>query len=390
MSDPTSDPNFSGVKQPTFDALVDNHEYAGKSLKVLQYELWRQLVRLGVDWSSADRIRRLGTLVESEAADLRRRQAFVKNMDKPGGSPAIQTPKGTYWRIPVGRSGGNPDLSYELNGAEHLPFPNVDPGGTRFSPAQDAVLSWIEIHRDAILREAKARGIPPEAITSAIAWEALNNNKLPFEWPIPPGTRFGINFGVPPGAPPQMPPWEFGKDVGRRGTGPGKVHVDGELVEQLEKLGYVPPVSMAERDRILSTPDGAIKYIAAAMRAFADVTDQYGKDHPENKKVPNIRNDILMLTHLYHGEDLESWRRRLERRNWSTQPLPKNLMPQWVHDNPDYLAAMREALHGTAPLPQPETWLPPGASPTPPGMSAPPPAPSAPAPTPGLSPSPGH
>jgi hypothetical protein len=351
MSDPTSDPNFSGVKQPAFDALVASHTQAGKALNDLQYPLWRELVRLGVDWSSADRIRRLGALVESEAADLRRRQSFVRTMDKPGGSPAIQTPKGTYWKMPVGRPGGEPDLSYELNDAEGLPLPNVDPGGTRFSPEEDAVLSWIEIHRDAILREALRRNIPPEAITAAIAWEAIKNNKLPFQNPIPP------TVPVP---------------LGRKGTGPGKVHVNdpnAPLPRQLEGE-YLPPLTVPERDRVLSTPEGSFMYIAAAMGAFADLADKYRSQYPD-RGMPDIRNDILMLTQLYQGSDLGKWELRLQELARTPQHEKLEIgndMPKWVGDprNREFVAAMREALYGTGPLPQPvEPWIPPGPSPTP-------------------------
>jgi hypothetical protein len=372
MSDPTSDPNFSGVKQPSFDALVAGHGQAASALNQLQYQLWLQLRKLRVDESPAVRIRRLGALVGSEAADLRRRQSFVKNMDKPGGSPAMLcTTKGTFWRIPVGRPGGEPDLSYELNDAEGLPLPNVDPGGTRFSPEQDAVLSWIELHRNVILQEARRRNIPPEAITAAIAWEAIKNNRLPFQNPIPPTVPVPLR---------------------RKGTGPGKMHVndpEAPLPRQLEGE-YLPPLTVAERDRVLSTPEGSVRYIAAAMGGFADLADKYRSQHAD-RGMPDVRNDILMLTQLYQGSDLGKWELRLD--ELARTPQQEKLqfgndMPKWVYENPEFVAGMREALHGTAPPPQQvEPWLPPGPSPTPPGMNEPTsPAPSAPAPTPGPSP----
>jgi hypothetical protein len=383
MSDPTKDPNFSAVKQPAFDTLVRGHGQTGPALDRMAYQLWLELSRMGVDVSPSVRIRRLAALINSEAADLRRRQTFVKNMDKPGGSPVVHTPKGDYWKMPVGRPGGEPDLSFELNDAEGLPLPNVDPGGTRFSAAQDAVLSWLELHRDAIVKEARARGIPPEAIAATIAWEAIENNTLKhkFQWPIPPGTIVNI-------------PGRGLTNIGRQGTGPGKFHVDGELAKQLERLGYVPRLTEAERDKVLSTPEGAAKYIAASMRAFADLTDQYRKSHPE-KGLPSIRDDVQMLTQLYHGDDLDTWLKKLEakpapRRAPGSPPeqgfVPGNDMPLWVRDNPEFMAAVRQALAETGPPPQPvEPWIPPGTSPTPPGISPPP---SAPAPAPGQSPAP--
>lgn len=249
------DPEFTGVKQPAFDTLVDSHDRAAGQLDQLATDLWRQLVRLNVDASPALRIRALARRMAEQVVDLRARQAQIHAIQKRLRVP----PSGTYWPLPPGPPAESPEkpefpdtqpyLAAELSDAANLSYPTVDPHGLRFSDKEEMALSWIELHREAILREARRWHIPPAAIASAIAWEAVENVQ-------------GV-FGP------------FARRFGR--DGPGKFDPHKPLGRQVEDLGYLPKVSEGERTRIVQTDEGAIKYIAAAMAAFADVTERDGR-----------------------------------------------------------------------------------------------------------------
>ncbi|MDF6066759.1 hypothetical protein H8R03_33205 [Streptomyces sp. JH010] len=202
-------------------------------------------------------------------------------------------------------------LSIELWDAYNLPFPSVDPDGSRFSAEQNAVLSWVEAHRDIILKEAKSRKISPQAIVAAIAWEALEN-------PSP--------------------------TVGYKWTGPGKVHYRESLVvEQVEqnKPLYGNPLSRQSelsRALLLSTNEGSIKYIAAIMSAYADVTDT--SRNKAGNKFPSIRYDVEMLAHVYQGggpqRNLAVWKSHLENKK-SSEIQAVNDMALWVSQNKWFL-----------------------------------------------------
>ncbi|MFL6141164.1 MAG: hypothetical protein ACJ72N_04720 [Labedaea sp.] len=320
MTDPTKDPQFSGVKQPVFDNLVSNQSKAVGLLDQLAHDLWAQLNVIGVDTSPALRIRALAGRMGERLLDLRVRQTRVHAMERDSRNARLSTPTGTFWKLPGAPrhrpEQGMADLSVELDDAELLTPPAEDPDGTRFSRDEDAVLSWIELHRDEILREAKKWNIPPTAIASAIAWEALKN-KWSFFNPVPPG-------------------WPHGK----RWFGPGKVHTTSPLATQVENRGYLPKVSVEQRGHILSTADGSIRYIAAEMAAFADVTEQDGR-------FPSIRNNIAMLTWLYNGHDLDDWKKKLDAKDPSTPFAPEGDMSGWIQKHPEFVSAMDHSLHGT-------------------------------------------
>jgi hypothetical protein len=313
MSDPTTDPNFSGIKMPAFDHLVGSHARATGLLDQLAHDLWVELRQVGVDASPALRVRALAGRMGSLDVDLRWRQARVHSMEQQGAGLELRTPTGTFWAVPAEpRAQPGPtqaprekaDLSDELAEAEHLSMPSVDPDGTRFSPDQDAVLSWIELNRDTILREARARNVPPEAIAAAVAWEAIENDH----------GILGTNWG------------------------PGKVHADEDLVHQLEARGYLPHMTDEQRAAYLKTDAGAIKYIAAIMGGFSDVTERDGR-------FPSIRNNIPMLTQAYQGYDLETWAQTVREKRTGTDWDPGNDMPLWLQDHPEFVHAIGEALH---------------------------------------------
>jgi hypothetical protein len=354
---PTADPNFSGVKQPAFDALVNGHTRAAAQLDRLAGDLRAQLTRLGVDTAPALRIRSLAGRVRQEATELQRRQRLVRELERDGGV-GFCVPSGTFWqlsepRTPHPQPGQAPpsdplDLSYELWDANFLPPPYAPPGWdfSIFSAREKAVLSWIQAHQEIILREARARNISPKAIVAAIAWEALVNVKA---WnPLPPV----------PGLAPHL------------SNGPGKVHIDTTVVNQIEARRYLPIQGVWERRSILNTPEGAIKYIAAIMGAYADVADRVTNHDPHK----DIRNNVPVLVNLYQGSDLDRWDRYL--RNGGL-PTYGNTMATWAADphNQKLLDAAVTALDGSVPdSPHPGPRLPPTVTPTPkPGTSPTPP-----------------
>jgi hypothetical protein len=99
-NDPSSDPNFTGVKQPAFDSLVSSHARAVGLLDQLASDLWTQLRVVGVDTSPALRIRTLANQLRGQVTDLRRRQAQVHAMQRRRKGAHWDTPSGTYWTLP--------------------------------------------------------------------------------------------------------------------------------------------------------------------------------------------------------------------------------------------------------------------------------------------------
>ncbi|MEU1668140.1 hypothetical protein ABZ547_32105 [Streptomyces sparsogenes] len=200
------------------------------------------------------------------------------------------------------------DLSWELRGANALPYPSVAPQGVGldgkpYSRDELAVLSWIELHKDTILQEARRWNIDPRAIVGAIAWEALKNKDRWWQ-----DVRDGL---------PARPPLDY-----HLSAGPGKVHIDTEIVKQIEAEGYLPRQGEDGRRTILRTSDGSIRYIAAILGAYSKVTEQ----NPDNEP---IRNNVPVLVNLYQGSDLNRWR------NWlNTHPGapydPGNPMGKWA------------------------------------------------------------
>ncbi|ANP52273.1 hypothetical protein J2Z21_008633 [Streptomyces griseochromogenes] len=243
-------------------------------------------------------------------------------------------PTGQSSRTPNPRPGQSPGpslLSHELEDAHDYTLPYVDADGSRYSPREDAVLSWIEAHRDVIVREARLRGISPKAIAAAIAWEALENVQP--AWPVPPGTKL------------------LGVRISQRWVGPGKVHfIDSPLVEQVEAQGYLPRASVPEREAILATDEGSIRYIAAIMGAIADTTDRV----PAYRSY-NARENVALLTHVYQGggpaKDLTTWETHL-RGNHGRKIIFANDMAQWAASHQSFLdEAMRPWQPGDGPPP---------------------------------------
>ncbi|OEV00791.1 hypothetical protein AN217_26670 [Streptomyces qinglanensis] len=299
MTYPAGDPNFSGAKMPAFDTLVSRHERAAFLLEQLAGDLWRELTQMRIDTTPALRIRTLAQSVRSQTTELQTRRTRVHDMQRTGGGARLCTVEGIFWRlpeeaVPTPVPGQPPPtdpvaLSIELWDANLLPRTGrLRPDGTPFSPKEDAVLSWLAAHRESIVAEARKWNISPQAVAAAISWEAMENVKG-----IPADMLAGTGIG---------------SAVKNASFGPGKVHVDFPLVNQVEERGYLPRRAVWEREKILRSDEGSIRYIAAIMGAYAKVTEDSGNGHYD------IRYDVPMLTQLYQGSDLKQWEAALEKR----------------------------------------------------------------------------
>ncbi|MGP3977972.1 hypothetical protein ACTWQF_28935 [Streptomyces sp. 8N114] len=356
MTYPAGNPNFSGVKQPAFDHLVSRHARAAFLLEQLAGDLWEEIVRLDIDTSPALRLREVARRVRDQATELQTRQSRVQAMQQQRSGAKLCTVSGTYWELPETATptpqpgqpppGDPANLSIELWDANFLPRAGRrHPDGTPFTREEDAVLSWMDAHRETIIKEARKWNISPQAIAAAIAWEAMENVKA-----IPAQNLAGSGIG---------------RIVKQASFGPGKVHVDFPLVNQVEERGYLPRRSVSERESLLRTDEGSIRYIAAIMGAYSKVTEDKGRGHY------NIRYDVPMLTQLYQGSDLAQWEKALGEReknnNWG-KLNPENPMPEWAMKNQEFLnTAMPLRPWETDPTP---------AEPIPPANPAPRPGPS--------------
>ncbi len=185
---------------------------------------------------------------------------------------------------------------------------------------EERVRLWLRSYADLIRRTGAEFNIDPVAIAGAIAWEALQN----------------VNW------------------FSARGAGPGKVHVfeffgraDAELVEGTYRYGhFLPRLSLLDRIATVRQPEGAIRYIAAIMNAYATEAETA----PSGR---NIRQRPGILASYYVGEGqivpgdrsagvirLENAAEGFRRRFMNPQELrPGTSMGQWVAHNEDYLKA---------------------------------------------------
>lgn len=173
------------------------------------------------------------------------------------------------------------------------------------SPEERAVLTWLRIHLNEIIQAETKWNIDRRAIAGAIAWEAL------------------YNVQGPPG-------------VFNRWAGPGKPHywdvMGTTAAEDAENAGYLPKISRAERQNILSTSGGAINYIGAIMRSDADALSTAGYD---------ISRDPTVLTFYYHARDLEQVQQRANELIQQGSPplgdISGSEMAKWVQTHLGYL-----------------------------------------------------
>ena len=191
-------------------------------------------------------------------------------------------------------------ISWELIDAWDYPAPSGPPPG--LTDGERQVMSWLQKHQPEILRQESKRRIDRRAIAAAIAWEALENQR---------------------------------SRIPTRPRGPGKVHFDAAVVEDVESRGYVDKRRNAnQRERDLTRPRIAIDYIGAVMQAYADVTAK--------AQFPDVRCNIAFLTHVYQGPGgdggLDDWEQRLRAKQDKTLKLG-NRMAGWAASHIPYLTA---------------------------------------------------
>lgn len=168
--------------------------------------------------------------------------------------------------------------------------------------ARQRVKLWLRMNLRHITAAETQFGIDRRAIAGAIAWEALENIRT----------------------------------VAARASGPGKVHYSANLgpgegdpvAKQVEQAGYLPPQKMEQRKEILKTAAGAIRYIAAIMRAEADEAAKSGY---------YLNCDPPMLATFYNAWDLNDLKNFFAKRKAPAPLSPNDTMGTWVAQNEDFL-----------------------------------------------------
>jgi hypothetical protein len=175
-------------------------------------------------------------------------------------------------------------ISFELSDAWQLPPPSDIQ--TELPLPQTQVLSWLREHRSEIIAAETRWRVDRRAIAAAIAWEALVNVRT----------------------------------VSVRAVGPGKVHTEATVVQEVEASGLLPARSAAERRALLRRPGPSITYIAAIMSAKAAIAEAFGF---------SIRNRVDILTNEYQGRSLRQWTDHLANKR-DTTLVGENSMSTWA------------------------------------------------------------
>lgn len=121
------DPDFVGVTQPAFDAMVDGHARAAAQIDQLAQALWAELNKANVDPSPAIRIRDVAARLREQAADLQRRRRLVHEMERQKINFGLCTAKGVQWKLPDRLT----TLEAQLRGAEAADLARQAAGGDR-------------------------------------------------------------------------------------------------------------------------------------------------------------------------------------------------------------------------------------------------------------------
>jgi hypothetical protein len=178
----------------------------------------------------------------------------------------------------------------------------MDGGLAGLDDAEKQVFACLNAWRSVIENAESTFRVSRLAIAGAVAWELLENVRT----------------------------WS------PRSTGFGKVHLynynfRGTVAEQAESRGYLPKKTYSERKLILTTPEGAITYVAGIMAAIADITTRHG--------FGDIRNDPVMLTNVYQSKDLDEWEAHLKKKRAGSTLAGGNPMDIWVAKNNAFLTA---------------------------------------------------
>jgi hypothetical protein len=211
-----------------------------------------------------------------------------------------------------GKGGSVSDVSFEV-GASYIPLDGGLPG---LSDAQKQVFACLTDNRSLIVEAERKFGASRVAIAGAIAWEMLENVR---HW-SPRSVGFGkvhlYNYDLPP---------------------------TDTAAKQAEDAGYLPNKTYGERKLLLSTPPGAINYIAALMAAFADLAGRYG--------FADIRDNPEILTNVYQSKDLADWEAHLKTKTPGTGFSGGNTMDIWVKGHLTFLIAAVGPSHVSPPPP---------------------------------------
>jgi hypothetical protein len=163
-------------------------------------------------------------------------------------------------------------ISFELADAPNAAEVSTSPAG--LTPDYQRVFGWLRLHKSEIISSETTFKIDRRAIAGAIAWEALENVR---------------NSWTP------------------SSVGPGKIHIkthriagENTVAKQTEEAGYLPKQSSDDRKKLLAQPAGAIQYIAAIMKAGADIA--------WDEKTIEISQNPPILTYFYQSKDLPAWR----------------------------------------------------------------------------------
>lgn len=185
-------------------------------------------------------------------------------------------------------------VSFELADAPEAKDVTTKVAG--LSNDEKRVLGWLENNKTAIIDAEGAFKIDRRAIAAAIAWEALEN----------------VRGSWTPSS-----------------VGPGKVHIrthrvvgEDTVAKQVEDAGMVPKQDMEGRKKTLATPAGAIKYVAAIMKAGADIAF-------EEKKFEISKNPPV-LCFMYQTDDLPKWRDRMKKKKAGEELSPGDQMGLWA------------------------------------------------------------
>ncbi|WP_336204712.1 hypothetical protein [Nonomuraea sp. LPB2021202275-12-8] len=117
---------FSGVRQPAFDAMAGKHTEAARRLEELARALHSELRSAGLDASPAIRLRELAGRVTTQAEDLRRRQKLVHELQRQKVTFGLSTPAGSFLEMPDGLDAAKGLLDGALAGRAALDAANGD------------------------------------------------------------------------------------------------------------------------------------------------------------------------------------------------------------------------------------------------------------------------
>ncbi len=158
------------------------------------------------------------------------------------------------------------------------------------TPVEKQMLAALRLQRANIIAAEQRFRVDRRAIAGAIAWEMMED----------PMTRFREHDPLP-----------------ARGMGWGQIHRyslrlssllgASTIAQEVEDAGYLPKQSDSERKRICSSPEGSIIYIGGIMAAIAEVPESMGFEE-------DIRSNPAILTNVYHGKTLKSWRADLAKK----------------------------------------------------------------------------